>query len=288
MGIVKASDNKNWDIIVDANASLFSFKFNELKHYKDLLYLLVRRDFVFIYKQTILGPIWLFLQPLLTTIVFLFIFGRVAGMSTGGVPKPLFYLAGIISWSFFSESLTKTANVFSMNAPIFGKVYFPRIIVPVSNIIGSFIRLVIQLLLLLLVMIYFNQTSDFKVVLNVGQLLLPFLFLMLGMFGLGIGLLFSALTTKYRDLSHLLLFGVQLLMFASPVIFPLSATPKPLIKIMSYNPLSSIFEYIRYYLLGSGSIDGMNLLYSVFICIVSLFLGLVVFNKAEKSFVDTI
>jgi lipopolysaccharide transport system permease protein len=288
MGIVKTSDKKDWDIIVDPSASLLSFKFNELKHYKDLLYLLVRRDFVFIYKQTILGPIWLFLQPMLTTIVFLFIFGRVAGMSTDGVPKPLFYLTGIISWSFFSESLTKTANVFSMNAPIFGKVYFPRIIVPVSNIIGSFIRLVIQLILLFLVMIYFNQKADFKVAFNVGQLLLPFLFLLLGMFGLGIGLLFSALTTKYRDLSHLLLFGVQLLMFASPVIFPLSATPKPLIKIMSYNPLSSIFEHIRYYLLGSGSIDGLNLLYSISICMVSLFLGLIVFNKAEKSFVDTI
>jgi lipopolysaccharide transport system permease protein len=175
-----------------------------------------------------------------------------------------------------------------MNAPIFGKVYFPRIFVPVSNIIGSFIRLVIQLILLFLVMIYFNQKADFKVAFNVGQLLLPFLFLLLGMFGLGIGLLFSALTTKYRDLSHLLLFGVQLLMFASPVIFPLSATPKPLIKIMSYNQLSSIFEHIRYYLLGSGSIDGLNLLYSISICMVSLFLGLIVFNKAEKSFVDTI
>ncbi len=288
MSISKFLEKKDWDIVVDANASFFSLKFKELTHYKDLLYLLVRRDFVFIYKQTILGPIWLFLQPLLTTLVFLFIFGRVAGMSTGDVPKPLFYLTGIIAWSFFSESLTKTANVFTINAPIFGKVYFPRIIVPISNIIGSFIRLVIQLVLLFLVMIYFNQTAGFKFEFSIGLFFLPFLFLLLGIFGLGIGLLFSALTTKYRDLSHLLLFGVQLLMFASPVIFPLSATPKPLIKIMSYNPLSAIFESIRFYLLGTGEVVGLNLLYAIVFCIVSLVLGILVFNKAEKSFIDTI
>jgi lipopolysaccharide transport system permease protein len=248
---------------------------------------LVKRDFVSFYKQTILGPLWFFIQPLFTTIIFTFIFGNLAGLSTDGLPQPLFYMAGITAWNYFADCLTKTSTVFRDNANIFGKVYFPRLIMPLSIVVSNLVRFGVQMLLFFMMIGYYAFTgADFH--LNAYVLLFPILVLMMALLGLGLGLIITALTTKYRDLAFLITFGVQLMMYATTVIYPLSAAPAAYKWVIELNPMTGIIEAFRYGFLGEGSLTMSSFGYSVIFTLVSLILGVVIFNKTEKTFVDTV
>ena len=247
----------------------------------------VRRDFVTNYKQTVLGPLWFFLQPLLTTFTFMFIFGRMAKISTDGLPMIIFYLAGITVWNYFSETLNKTASVFRDNAAIFGKVYFPRLTMPFSIVISSLVRFFIQFALFLIVWAYYYFQTD-KIHPNLYALLTPVLVLLMGLMGLGTGMIISSLTTKYKDLIFLLAFGVQLLMYATPVIYPLNSIAAEYRWIILLNPVTPIVETFRYGFLGTGLFSWAYLGYTCLITTMLLVIGTIVFNKVEKSFTDTV
>lgn len=284
-------EHSDWDLVIKGKSSLFDLNFADLWRYRDLLYMFVKRDFVSFYKQTILGPLWFFIQPIFTTIVFSFIFGNLAGISTDGLPKYLFYLTGITSWAYFSDCLTKTSTVFRDNAGIFGKVYFPRLIMPLSIVVSNLVRFGVQLLLMICMMIYFYlfpvEGTSFHV--TYGLFLFPLLVLLMALLGLGLGLIITAMTTKYRDLTFLVTFGVQLLMYGTTVIYPLSyAREKGYGSIMELNPMTGIIEAFRYAFLGKGEFTAFSLGYSILVTIVILFVGIVIFNKTEKNFVDTI
>lgn len=282
-------DEQKWTI--EAEASLLSFKLDEVWAYRDLLLLIVRRDFVSFYKQTILGPIWFFIQPIFTTITFTFIFGKLADLKTDNLPEPLFYMAGITAWGYFAECLNKTSNTFRDNAAIFGKVYFPRLIIPLSTIISNLIRFGIQVFLFIIFIGYYYFFSDQVVQPNWAIFLFPILIILMAVLGMGIGMIISAMTTKYRDLSFLVSFGVQLLMYGTTVIVPLSEAKKtaPAYSwILEYNPMTSIIETFRYGFLGRGSFDWENLGYTTLISFTLLFIGIAVFNKVERDFVDTV
>ena len=278
---------EHWTEIILPRNSLFNLRLKELWRYRDLILMFVRRDFVSNYKQTILGPLWFIVQPLLTTAMFVFIFGRIAQISTDGLPMILFYLAGITIWNYFSETLNKTATVFRDNAQIFGKVYFPRLTMPFSIVISNLVRFGIQFLLFMAVWTYYFFQND-KIQPNSLVLLTPVLVLLMGLLALGIGMIISALTTKYKDLIFLLTFGVQLLMYATPVIYPLSSLPEKYKWIILANPMSPIVETFRYAFLGSGSFSWAYLGYSAAITLLILLLGIIIFNKVEKSFTDTV
>ena len=283
-------NNQEHDWIIDSKASVFNFRLNEIWEYRDLLWLLVRRDFVSFYKQTILGPLWFFLQPLFTTIIFTFIFGNLAGISTDGLPKPLFYLAGITAWNYFADCLTKTSTVFRDNASIFGKVYFPRLIMPLSIVMSNLVRFAVQLVLFLLLMGYYFLTgAGFHV--SWAILLFPVIVVLMALLGLGAGMIISAMTTKYRDLAFLVGFGVQLLMYATTVIYPLSTALSKYPKyawVIKYNPMTPIIETFRFGFLGEGSFSWGMLAYTTGVTLVLLILGIFVFNKVERDFVDTV
>ena len=284
-------ESQNWDLIIKGHSSLFDINFNDLWRYRDLLLLFVKRDFVSFYKQTILGPLWFFIQPIFTTIVFTFVFGNLAGISTDGLPQQLFYLAGITSWNYFSDCLTKTSTVFKDNAGIFGKVYFPRLIMPLSIVVSNLVRFGVQLLLMFCMMVYFYffPIDGTSFTITYGIFLFPLLVLLMALLGLGLGLMITAMTTKYRDLTFLVTFGVQLFMYATPVIYPLSyAREKGYGHIMELNPMTGIIEAFRYAFLGKGEFTVFSLGYSIIVTIAILFLGIVIFNKTEKNFVDTI
>jgi lipopolysaccharide transport system permease protein len=276
-----------WDLVIRPTSGLFEINFKALWSYRDLLLLLVRRDFVATYKQTILGPIWFFLQPILTTLIFVIIFGRVAGLSPEGVPMIVFYMAGITLWNYFSESLNKTATVFKDNASIFGKVYFPRLIMPLSIVVSNLVKLGIQLFLFLLFWSYFLFIKH-EIHPNLYILLTPVLILLLGFLGLGFGMIISAMTTKYRDLALLLAFGVQLMMYATPIIYPLAKVSPKYRWLLEANPMTSIVETFRYAFLGKGSFNWFALAYSSGMTLVLVLLGTIIFNKIEKSFMDTV
>jgi lipopolysaccharide transport system permease protein len=285
------NQNEEWDLVIKGSTSLFDIRFNDLWHYRDLMFLFVKRDFISFYKQTVLGPLWFFLQPLFTTIVYSFVFGNLAEISTDGLPKYLFYLTGITSWNYFSDCLTKTSTVFKDNANIFGKVYFPRLIMPLSIVVSNLVRFGVQLLLMILMMIYFYffpiEGTSFQV--TNGLLLFPVLVVLMALMGLGLGLIITAMTTKYRDLTFLVTFGVQLLMYATTVIYPLSfAKEKGYSAIVELNPMTGIIECFRYAFLGKGEFTAWSLGYSVITTLVILTLGIIIFNKTEKNFVDTI
>lgn len=285
------NQSQNWDLIIKGHTSLFDLKFKDLWHYRDLLFLFVKRDFVSFYKQTILGPLWFFIQPIFTTIVFSFVFGNLAGISTDGTPQYLFYLAGITAWNYFADCLTKTSTVFKDNANIFGKVYFPRLIMPLSIVVSNLVRFGVQFLLMVLVMIYFwvFPVPDASFEITAAVLLFPFLVILMALLGLGFGLIITAMTTKYRDLTFLVTFGVQLLMYGTTVIYPLSyAREKGYAWIVEKNPMTGIIEAFRYAFLGKGELTFANLGYSTVFTLIILFLGIVIFNKTEKNFVDTI
>ena len=278
----------NWTI--EAKASLFDLKLKEIWAYRDLLWLLVRRDFVSFYKQTILGPLWFFIQPLFTTIIFTFIFGNLAGISTDGLPKPLFYMAGITAWNYFADCLTKTSTVFKDNAGIFGKVYFPRLIMPLSIVASNLVRFGVQMLLFLLMMAYYYFTdASFHITWAIA--LFPIIVILMALLGLGAGMIISAMTTKYRDLAFLVSFGVQLLMYATTVIYPLSEAIKKYPAytwIIKYNPMTPIIETFRYGFLGEGSFSWGSLGYTIGVTLAMLIFGVVIFNKVERNFVDTV
>jgi lipopolysaccharide transport system permease protein len=276
-----------WDKVIGPAKPLFSFRFKELWHYRDLLLLLVKRDFVSFYKQTVLGPLWFFIQPFFTTIVYTVIFGNLAKISTDDTPKTLFYLSGITAWSYFSDCLTKTSTVFKDNAQIFGKVYFPRLIMPLSIVVSNLVRFGVQFLLFIIMMVYYAIIgANFHITWAV--LLFPVLVLLMALLGLGLGLIITALTTKYRDLSFLVVFGVQLFMYATPIVYPLSFAPVKYRHLIELNPMTSIVEAFRYGFLGQGTFTAASLGYSAIASLVILFLGIIIFNKTEKNFVDTI
>jgi lipopolysaccharide transport system permease protein len=281
------SKENNWTEIIEPKTKLLDLRLGELFRYRDLVLMFVRRDFVANYKQTILGPIWFFLQPLLTTITYLLIFGRMAGLSTDGLPMLLFYLSGVTIWNYFSETLNKTATVFRDNAQMFGKVYFPRLTMPFSIVLSNLVRFGIQFLLFLVVWVWYLLQSD-SLHPNYMIAFTPVLILLMGLLALGFGMLISAMTTKYKDLVFLLTFGIQLLMFATPVIYPVSSVPQQYQWIILANPMSSIVETFRYAFLGSGSFSWLQLGYSAAVTLVILMLGTIVFNRVEKSFTDTV
>lgn len=282
-----APDHEQWTEIIKPRTSLLDLRLGDVWRYRDLVMLFVRRDFVSNYKQTILGPIWFFIQPLLTTITYYIIFGRVAQLDTDGLPPFIFYLSGITVWSYFSQSLTSVSTVFTTNAAMFSKVYFPRLTMPLSIVLSNLVRFGIQMGLFLVVWVYYLATSP---ALHPNWLiaLTPVLVVLMGLLSLGLGMIFSALTTKYRDLAMLLTFGIQLLMYATPVIYPLSKVPAQYTWLIVANPMSAITETFRYAFLGSGAFNGFYLGYSVFATLVILLAGTIIFNKVEKSFTDTV
>ncbi|MDR3680570.1 MAG: ABC transporter permease [Flavipsychrobacter sp.] len=273
--------------VIQPSHNFFDLKLKELWQYRDLLFLLVKRDFVSFYKQTIFGPLWFFIQPIFTTIVFTFIFGNLAKIPTDGIPQPVFYLAGISCWNYFSDCLTKTSTVFKDNAPIFGKVYFPRLIMPISIVLSNLVRFGVQFLLFLVVVGYYMMKGA-AIHPTACLALFPVLVLLMAAQGFGFGLIISALTNKYRDLSFLVAFGVQLAMYATTVVYPLSAAPAKYIWLIKLNPMTPIIEFTRYGFLGSGNHDLSMLIYSITSTLILVLLGVFTFNKVEKNFIDTV
>jgi lipopolysaccharide transport system permease protein len=286
--VTQEEEQEHWTEIIEPRNRLFDLRLKEVWRYRDLVAMFVRRDFVATYKQTILGPIWFFVQPLLTSITYIIIFSRVANLSTDGLPPMVFYLAGITIWNYFSDTLNKTATVFRDNANVFGKVYFPRLTMPVSIVVSSLIRFSIQLSLFLAVWIFYLVQGGTAIAPNIYMALVPLLVVIMGLLSLGFGMIISALTTKYRDMIMLLAFGVQLLMYATPVIYPVSSIPEKYQWIIMANPVSSIVETFRFAFLGSGSFSWGSLVYSTLFTLIILFTGVIIFNKVEKSFTDTV
>lgn len=281
---------QEWDFVIEPKRSLFSLNLKEVWHYKDLLEMYIRREIVTFYKQTILGPLWFFIQPFFTTIVFMFVFGGLAGIPTDGIPQPLFYLSGICLWNYFSETLIKTSDTFFTNQAVFGKVYFPRLIVPFAVTISGLLKMVIQLLLFAGVYIYFVAKGS-MVALNAYAWLFPVLIFILAGLGLGFGIIISSMTTKYRDLKFLVAFAIQLWMYFTPVIYPLSVMEgnyKKYMWLIQINPLTAVLETFKYGFLGKGSFSWFALGYSVLFTILILILGTWIFNRVEKSFMDVV
>ena len=273
---------------ISAKKKRFELKIKEICRYRYLVFLFTKRRFQLTYKQTILGPAWIFINPFLTSIVFTFLFGKVAGMSTDGVPQFLFYLSSNAIWSFFSASLTNNATTFTSNSGLFGKVYFPRLTVPISNVLSSAINFFVQMIMVMLVLVYYLIKG--KVSPNwTAWLLIPFVLLVLGAMGLGLGIIISSLTTKYRDLSILVGFGVTLWMYATPIVYPISQLGDGIIKTILYiNPVTAPVELFRYAVLGKGMVSLPLLAVSLAFTTIVLLIGILVFNRVEKTFMDTV
>ena len=281
-------NNKNteWTNVISSDHSLFKLNLKEVWDYRDLVYMFVKRDFISSFKQTILGPLWFFINPIFTTVVYLIVFGNIANLSTDGAPKILFYLAGVTLWNYFSSSLGGTSNVFVGNAGIFGKVYFPRLVMPITIVISNLMRFGVQFLLFIVVFFYYWYKGE--VTPNWWVLFTPIFILMMSLFALGVGMIFSSLTTKYRDLSMLLTFGISLYMYATPVIYPTSMLSAKIQPYAKYNPLTGIFEGFKYAWMGVGEFNPIMLVYSTIIILILLAIGTVIFNKVEKGFMDTV
>jgi len=285
-----SSQEAPWTLIIKPKGKLFNLNLRELWKYRDLLEMYIRRDIVTFYKQTILGPLWFFIQPVFTTVVYMFVFGGLAGIPTDGIPKPLFYLSGICLWNYFSEALTKTSDTFLTNQAIFGKVYFPRLVAPLSIVITGILKMFIQLILFIITYIWFVY-KGLPLAVNSYAWLFPLLVLMLGGLSLGFGIIISSLTTKYRDLKFLIVFAIQLWMYATPVIYPLSVMQGKWEKYMwliQANPVTSIMETFKYGFLGQGTFSWLALGYSAIFTLVVLFVGVIIFNKVERSFMDVV
>ena len=272
---------------IDSKISVFSLNLKEVWHYRDLLQMFVKRDFITFYKQTILGPLWFIVQPLLTTLIYVILFGNIAKLSTDGIPQVLFYLSGITIWNYFSESLTKTSTVFKDNANMFGKVYFPRLIMPLAIVSSSLMKFLVQFGIFIVVLLYYVIFTD-TIQPNIWILFTPFLIFLMAIFALGMGMIFSSLTTKYKDLVFLLSFGIQLFMYITPVVYPISSLPENFRFLGVINPLSPLFECFRYAYLGTGSFTIESLVISTIIIILILIVGTVIFNRVEKTFMDTV
>lgn len=278
---------EQWDLIITPRKKWYDLQLADVWRYRDLITLFVRRDFVSRYKQTILGPVWLIIQPIMTSLVFTVIFGQIAKLPTDGLPQILFYLSGTILWHYFSNCLTGTSNTFIANAGIFGKVYFPRLVIPISIVISNLIMDIIQFTMFLAFMIYFIlRGSDIH--LTLWALTFPLLIILMAGLGLGFGIIVSSLTTKYRDLTYLVGFGVSLWMYVTPVIYPVSSIPGKLRWIADINPISPIVETFRTGFLGAGNGSWAGLVYSSIFMLVVMFIGVVIFNRVEKTFIDTV
>ena len=284
-----APDSEDWQMIISPKRHLLDINLKELWKYRDLVILFVRRDFVAKYKQTILGPLWFIIQPLLTVFMYTVVFGRIAGISTDGLPRILFYLAGVVCWTYFAQSLNMTSNTFVQNAQIFGKVYFPRLAIPVSVVMSNLLLFTVQFLLFITILSA-HAIKGTPIHPNWQLMwLFPLLILMLAGLALGFGIIISSLTTKYRDLTQLISFGVQLWMYATPIIYPLSEIKSPKYRMLILaNPVSSIVETFRYMFLGVGAFHWQNLLYSAGFCVVVIAVGIILFNRVEKNFMDTV
>lgn len=285
--IKNQAENEEWTEVIGSQSRLLSVNWREIWVYKDLLYMLVKRDFVTFYKQTILGPLWFIIQPIIMTFTYVIIFGNIAGISTDGVPQFLFYLSGITLWSYFSESLNKVSTVFKDNANMFGKVYFPRIIMPLSIVVSGLIKLGIQFGIFLVILVYYFFFLG-NIHPNIWALAIPLLIFLLALQSLGLGMIISSLTTKYKDLVFLVTFGIQLFMFLTPVIYPSSILPTNFKIIFELNPLTGIFECFRYGFLGAGAFHPFMLLYSSLSALVIFLLGTLIYNKVEKNFMDNV
>ncbi len=286
--------NDNWLYTISPKQKLIDLNFKEIWRYRDLLFLFVKRDIVTLYKQTILGPLWYFIQPLFTSIIFTLIFNDLANIPIkNGVPAFLFNLAGITSWNYFKDCFTGTSDTFKKNQNIFGKVYFPRVIMPLSTVVSNLIKFGIQMLVFIVFYVFYIFFTDKagSAHLEFAVLLLPILILSMALLGLGFGMIISSLTTKYRDLTFLVTFGVQLLMYASAVMYPLSFFKEKLPRlswIVEYNPMTTIIEAFRYMTLGVGDYSTSKMIYAISISVTMFLIGLIIFNKTEKSFIDTI
>ena len=286
--IITEEPVEHWDMVIQPKGHLFDLNLKEVWKYRDLLLLFVKRDFIASYKQTILGPLWHFIQPIFTTIMFLLVFGKIANIPTDGIQPILFYMSGITIWNYFSSCLNGTSNTFVANAGIFGKVYFPRLVIPLSTVMSNLVKFGIQFLLLIAVFVFYALKGTPAHV-SVSLLMIPVLVLMMAGMGLGLGIIISSLTTKYRDLNVLIGFAVQLLMYATPIAYPLSFLKhNKFAAWIQWNPLTPIVEAFRYALFQQGSFNAGSLLYSAAIIAIVLFIGLLTFSKVERTFMDTV
>lgn len=277
----------DWTLVIRPKRKWLDIDLKGIWRYRDLYLMYVKRDIVVVYKQTILGPLWFLVQPVLTTVMYMFVFGGLAGIPTDGVPQPLFYMSGILLWNYFNASFMRSSNVFVVNAYVFGKVYFPRLIVPLSGITSELVKFGIQLLLFVCMYVFFFvRGADLHV--RWTLCLFPFLVFLTALHAMSWGLIVSALTTKYRDLAQLVSFGTQLFMYATPVVYPLSASPERYHWLLAANPLTPVFETFRYSCMGCGSPDCGGLLYSTAFLAVTLFVSVVTFNRTERNFMDTV
>jgi lipopolysaccharide transport system permease protein len=279
-------EQDNWTEVIKPDRPLFSLNLGELWRYRDLIFIFVRRDIVAVYKQTILGPLWFVLGPIFTVITFTFVFNNIAGISTDGIPAPLFYLAGTTFWNYFQNSFTGTSTTFVANAHIFGKVYFPRLSVPLSLVISNLLKFGIQMFIFAGFWAYYYAQGLIQVSWHLA--LTPLLILLMAGIALGSGILISALTTKYRDLNHFIGFGVALLMYASPVIYPVSSIPEMYRGILMANPIAPVIEAFRFASTGSGTFSWVGLAYSSGFMVLVLWVGIAVFNNVERRFMDTV
>lgn len=286
--ITHLKGEEQWDIIIEPQANLLDIKLKDVWRYRDLLFLFVKRDITAQYKQTVLGPLWHFIQPVFTTVVFVMIFRKIANIPTDDIEPVLFYMSGITIWNYFSSCLNATSGTFVANAGIFGKVYFPRLVIPLSTVMSNMIKFAIQFLLLIVAIIFFSiKNGEFYF--GLSWLLVPLLVIMMAAMGLGAGIIISSLTTKYRDFTVLISFAVQLLMYTTPVAYPLSyLRQKSFINIIRYNPLTPIVEAFRFALFGKGSFEPLHMLYSGGFIVLVLFIGLLIFSKVERTFMDTV
>ena len=285
-GMKHPSEN-TWDLVITPRRNLLDIRFREIREYLDLLYLFVKRDIVIVYKQTIFGPIWYFIQPLLTMFVYIIVFSNIAKIPTDGIPPALFYLAGIVMWNYFQECFKQTSDVFYRNSAIFGKIYFPRIIIPLSKVISGLIQFLIQSGLFMLVLAwYLYRGVDIQ--LGPAIILIPYLVLLMAGLGMGAGLIFSALTAKYRDLKFLISFGVQLLMYATPVIYPMSIIPEKYKAFIIWNPMAHIIEGFKFAVLDVGEISYIAMFYTTTVTLIVLAIGILIFNKTEQTFADMV
>ena len=279
---------KDWDLVIKPRKKLLDIDFKGIWQYRDLFRMFVKRDIITVYKQTILGPLWFFFQPVFTTVMYMFVFATLAGISTGGIPQALFYMSGTLLWNYFNACFTTGQNTFTGNQGIFSKVYFPRLVAPLAGITSGFIKALIQTLPLIVVYIYYVIDGE-PIHLTWEFLLTPVLFVLIALMGLGCGLIISSLTVRYRDLNNLVTFGLQLWMYSTPVIYPVSISgDRTLTAFLKGNPLQGIFTDFRYMLTGIGEMDWWGLLYSFVFTIAILFLGIIIFNRQERTFMDTI
>lgn len=280
----------DWDIVIKPKEKGIHLNLNEVWKYKDLLYLYVKRDFISAYKQTILGPLWFFIQPIFSTLIYMLVFGGIAQISTDGLPPMLFYMAGVLCWNFFTDCLSRSSSTFTGNAGVFSKVYFPRLVVPIAGLISAILKMLIQLLLFFSIYAFFLIKGS-PIGMNSTVLLFPFLVVLMAGVGFGIGIVISSVTIKYRDLNILFSFAIGLMMYITPIIYPLSAIPAKYHAfkwIIQLNPLSSIVEAFKYGMLGSGDLSWGGLLYSCVFTIVIVLIGIVTFNKVERRFIDIV